>query len=69
MNMALSLKITCVLEMQIQDYNESYAIVEAIFSHKGNDNKLWRHVFPLSAIVLINNAHFLHYRSNSLMIY
>uniref|UniRef100_U9UGD0 Uncharacterized protein n=1 Tax=Rhizophagus irregularis (strain DAOM 181602 / DAOM 197198 / MUCL 43194) TaxID=747089 RepID=U9UGD0_RHIID len=79
------LRIGDVVMMQIQDYNESYVIVEAIFSHNGNDNKLyvfiivkwfeetyqiklvcpiyriqtdnrWRHVFPLSAIDLINNA-------------
>jgi hypothetical protein len=88
------LRIGDVVMMQIQDYNESYAIVEAIFSHQGNDNKLyvfiivkwfeetnrtrlgcpvyriqtdnrWRHVFPLSAIDLVNNAHFLHDCSNS----
>ncbi|PKC12323.1 hypothetical protein RhiirA5_411984 [Rhizophagus irregularis] len=73
------LRIGDVVMMQMQDYNE------AIFSYKGNDNKLyvfiivkwfektnqiklvcplhriqtdnrWRHVFPLSAIDLINNA-------------
>ncbi|PKK59460.1 hypothetical protein RhiirC2_794808 [Rhizophagus irregularis] len=35
------LRIGDVVMMQIQDYNESYAIVEAIFSHRGNDNKLY----------------------------
>jgi hypothetical protein len=78
-----------VMIQEQEEYDESYVIIEAIFSHRGNNNKLYafvivkwfeetfriklgcpiykiqtdnqlRCIFPLSAIDLINKAHFIH---------